>query len=253
MSTSKYISVVAASCVFAAAGWAQPAPVAHWTMDNTFVDATGNGVNLIENGTVPFVTGQVGQAADFNDNGDNFLNNANPALDPGTGDFAVSFWFNVDDETKNQSLLGKGVEAFGFPDEGYRVRLDGSKLQFRLLDNGDNNAEVAAPAANAWHHVVAQRDGDEIELFLNGLEVANDVGNASIDLTTSRAFTIGRRTAQSGSGAMAGAIDEVWYFDEALSDSVVTSLFTQNVVPEPATAGALLLGGLAMLRRRSAR
>ncbi len=245
------VSSVAAAAV-AAATSAQPNAVAHWTLDDTLADATGNGLTLVESGTVPFAAGQFGNAASFDGNGDNFLDNGDGALDFGTGDFATSFWFNTPAPGNNQSLLGKGIEAFSFPDEGWRVRLDGGNLQFRLLDSGDNNAQIAAPAADTWHHVVAQRDGDEIELFLNGTEVANDFGNDAINVTSGLAFTVGRRTAQAGAGAFTGLIDEVWLFDGALSDAEVTNLFRlNNPVPEPASAALLLTAGLALRRRRA--
>ncbi|MEM8784080.1 MAG: LamG domain-containing protein [Planctomycetota bacterium] len=243
-------AVSALAAGLAASAAAQPNALAHWTFDDTFDDASGNGRALVENGSVPFGVGQFGNAATFSGNGDNFLNNDLSVFDPGTGDFAVSFWY-LTPNTGNQTLLGRGIEAFTFADQGYRVRLDGGNLQFRLLDNGNNNAQVAAPAIDTWHHVVVQRDGDEIELFLNGLEVANDLGNQNIDLTSGLPFTVGRRTAEAGSGAFTGSLDEIWVFDGPLSDAEVGNLLTLNSpVPEPAAASVLLLGAAAALRRR---
>lgn len=200
-----------------------------------------------------FLDQGIGEAAIFVNDANNFLASGDSVFNFGLSDFAISLWFNSPNTGANDALAGKGDD--GLPNTGYRIRLDGGNLQARLLDNGNNNAGTAAPANDTWHHVVAQRDGDNLELWLNGQLVDSDPGNAGLDLTSGTPtppFLLGQRTNQFGVNPFEGLLDEVWVFDSALSSAEIQGLFrVNNPIPEPTSfllAG--VVAGMTTLGRR---
>lgn len=239
--------------VIAPAGVSRAGLLAHWSFDSDFADQSGSGRNLVTAGVVNRTVGnggRFGEAAIFVNDSANFLASGDAAFNIGASDFAVSLWFNSPNTAANDALAGKGDD--GLPNTGYRIRLDGGNLQVRLLDSGANTAGTAAPASNVWNHVVAQRSGDNLELWVNGALAASDSGNAGLDLTSGTPtppFLLGQRTNQFGANPYEGLLDEVWVFDSALSVNEIGNLFRANslAVPEPATLSLLATAALLTL------
>ncbi|MEM0927293.1 MAG: LamG domain-containing protein, partial [Planctomycetota bacterium] len=195
--------------------------------DGTVFD---NDISINGNVTQTGPTGGVfGAAADFGGAASDSLSTTASAFSPGDGDFAVSFWINSPDPANNNdALIGKGDSG---ANDGYRVRLDSGNIEVRLLDNGDNNAGIATTgliADNQFSHVVAQRLGDDLQLWIDNNLVATDTGNSSLNLDSGAPFLIGQRTNQFGTNPFEGLIDEVWVFDGSLTPANINGLFTSN-------------------------
>ena len=109
-----------------------------------------------------------------------------------------------------------------------------------------------------------QRNGDLLQIYVNGALFASDTGNDNVDISASGyAFAIGARnifdngTTAGQENFFNGWIDEVWVYDSALSQSEITDGFLRNFaqVPEPGVFSAALIGALILrfMRRRRSR
>ena len=98
--------------------------------------------------------------------------------------------------------------------------------------------------------------------YLNGQELTNrhyNFADASSpefleDISAPEKVWIGRGfvSSQTWDHYFSGMIDEVLVYDRPLSAAEIGNYY-QSIAPEPATMGMLVLGGLALMRRRSKR
>ena len=247
------------------------AVLAHWSFDDNLNDESGAGRHLTASGGAAITTGasRYGDGSLRTDGINDFVYRNDTAFDFGVNDFAISFWYLRGNNDNLDSLLGQG-SSFG--NDGYHARIDGAsdataQLQIILDDTSGNRAGILAPALDnsAFQHVVMQRTGDVLQIYVNGSLVASDTGNDNVNVSSSTdyAFAIGARNILNGGTTewqenfFNGWIDEVWVYDRALTAGEISSGYSNNfaAIPEPGTMTSVLVG-LALLRfvrsRRSA-
>lgn len=238
--------------------------IAHYSFDtNVTTDDSGNGYNLTTgNGGPSQVTGQFGNAADFNGSSFLYLNGAsqNSAFNIGTGNFSLSFWYQSDGSAFSP-FVGKNSSG---GNTGYATWLGGSDVAGDLGDTAGGFVTATRPGddASVFHHLVFQSNAGQLELYLDGALQATAAGSGSDAL--SNAFAIGTRSiSHSGTQNFGGAsqkldgrIDEVRVFDSALTATEISNLNVYNSlaapVPEPGILAIFGLGlvGLGFARRR---
>lgn len=200
-----------------------------WKLESDGSDSSPNGYDLSATGTISHVAGTYGSAADFESiNGEYYsIDNAScPNLEVG-GDQTWLGWFNPDGAPgSSYGLMGKrdGVPIKQILQQFtnvVRVRWDG------LSDNIMDTSATLVPGS--WNFVCARFDQ-------SAGTVTIWIGTATIEFASSGTmsdtdgvFSIG--TTFGGNNAFNGLADEVRFYDRALTDSEVTSLYETNALP----------------------
>lgn len=109
------------------------------TLDNadvtptTVLDSEGAPQHGAIVGTVGSAAGQIGEARSFNKNDSNYVNFGD-VLDPGTGSYTASVWFNPSSVSGNQFIAAKGNSSSA--DVGWSIWMSGDDLHVRGQQNG---------------------------------------------------------------------------------------------------------------------
>jgi hypothetical protein len=152
---------------------------------NRFRDASTNGYTITASGspsvtpfspfapTSSYSAAAVGGSGYFDGSGDYLSIADNAAFDFGSGAFTVEAWFyrtgggnRTGQTVYSQSASGASSNSalfFGAGNDGVSLYLSTSGSAWT------NNIETGvAPTLNAWSHVVWQRNGNTLEIYLNG-------------------------------------------------------------------------------------
>lgn len=200
-----------AACVPAPAGLA-----GWWKGDGSTVDTWNGHEAELQHGAT-FGPGKVGQAF-YLDGSDDFVSVPDdPALDVGTGDWAVSLWVSFRGTNGEQVLIEKLVSYN--PGEGWTLTKRHFGFQTLLLSGVGGTAEGAVTLPlNTWVHVMAGRRAGQIGVAVNGVWKA--VGTSTGDMSSSASLKFGHRGGPSDTPGsddprgfhLNGSIDEVMYF-----------------------------------------
>ncbi|MEN6577673.1 MAG: LamG-like jellyroll fold domain-containing protein [Phycisphaerales bacterium] len=146
--------------------------VAHYTLDGNVADISGNGHDGAANGDPVYVTGIRSQAMEF-DGYDDYVRIAhNDSLNPGTGNFSISFWASVDPTpgTSGATNWDLAVAKRDVGSRGYYVGADrnqGSSTQtgfkFMLGNTSGSRVDTAYVLVplGEWTFVTAVLDRDQ--------------------------------------------------------------------------------------------
>jgi hypothetical protein len=257
------IGAAAMVSLMALCGAASAGVVAHYSFDtDATTDSGGNGLTLNASGSVSLAAGQFGSAVNL-DAGE-YLWNASSLFNVSTSDFAISFWYNTDSNAFSPMVTKTHTNS----DLGYAIGHNSTNVTGDVRDTILGQAATAVRPGDdstSFQHLVFQRSGSTLELYVNGLLADSAAAVSTVD--TSNAFVVGARNISSGGAPGSGGgtfyydglIDELWVFDNALTATEIANLRDGNSlvadVPEPAGlallgTGVLLLG--ARLRRRRA-
>ena len=238
--------------------------IAQYTFDGALTaDSSGNSRTLTNGAGGPSSTaGKFGNAANFA--GGSFLFSADSAFNIGTGNFAISLWYQAV-QSSFSPLVGKNSSS---SDVGYALSHDASAGVGDLGDTIGGFVTGTRPVddTSEFHHVVYQKNGSTIELYLDGV-LASTFGSA-VGSDSTNAFAIGSRNITAGGGEGSGGgtsqkfnglIDEVYVFDNVLTATEISNLEQFNSlesvsISEPGALALFGLGlfGLGYARRRRA-
>ena len=161
----------------------------------------------------------------FNFDGSNdYLETAdNESFDFGTGDFSISFWFNVNDIDWNWAVSRANSANSA---DLYRAGTNNSgKIIFRDIAGGTDIVGSTTVSINTWYHFQAVRNSGTLKLYLNGSEDAS--GSSGGNFNSDKGFRVGRW--QSSGDYFDGLIDEVAVWNTALSADDVAKIASKPV------------------------
>lgn len=208
--------------------------------DGDGADITGNGFNGVLHPDTVFVAGRAGQGFGLNGTTARVEIAGAPAFSPGSGSFAMDAWIKT---AKNDADLQEVVCRYG---PGGTTNITSSDVCMFVQD-GRFSGEIRASSVGAapqtltstvivadgtFHHVVMQRDtaAGTMSIFVDGIEQSaalNAQSGGTITFTDDKPVVIGASVtfnSEAREQFFTGVIDEVDYFNRALTPVEVTSI-----------------------------
>ncbi|MGN6370266.1 MAG: LamG-like jellyroll fold domain-containing protein, partial [Phycisphaerae bacterium] len=211
---------------------AVPTPVAHWTFDEgsgaSALDSSGNNHTASLGTNAAWTAGNVGtNALSLNGTASSLATVSGPVVDTANS-FTVSAWVNLNNLSGFQTVLsiaGQHVAGFFFG-----LRQDTGTFSFaRIPSDTTTNATVVpasfTPSTNTWYHIVGVDDASAgiLTLYVDGQAQGSAVftsgWTASGDTLIGHGFYNGNPV-----DYVNGSIDDVEFFDSALSAAQVAAL-----------------------------
>jgi hypothetical protein len=212
-----------------------------WPGDGNAADIAG-GLDAVLHEDAAFGDGLVDQAFTLDGEGDFVSAPHDPALNLGTGDFAIDLWVTFKNTSGEQVLVEKWIQRFTGASAGWTLtKLEGNVLRLALADGSGSeinvDSDVLAIPSRAWIHFAATRKAGHVTLYMNGAPVA--AGEAPIGLDSDSSLKFGHRGNPSDTP---GSEDERGFYLNGRIDEV--ELFAGRALP-PRLIGAIFLAGSA--------
>lgn len=144
-----------------------------------------------------------------------------------TNAITLAAWIKPTDWNSNRRIIQKGSS-----DNQYRLLAEGGVLKFALQNVGQVTA--ALPTTGVWHHVAGTYDGQNIRLWVDGVNVATTTNTAVATIgTTTNALLVGAKTSTSpvAGDSFSGLIDDVRIYARALDESQIKALVSLPGAP----------------------
>lgn len=206
--------------------------IGHWPLDGNFKDVSKNGYDgTVSEQPLEFTEGKHGQAADFR--GASIINCGDVPL--GTkGQLTVAVW--VKPNRVEQAFAGfVQKQNTDYSERAFWMGqhpIDGhfAWAQFTPTDAKGTQLKTSKPVLknNEWTHVAITMDGTYQRIYVNGkLDVTSPERSSAI-MDGGDNLRFGRVENTPG-GRYSGLMDDVWIFDEALSETEIIEIMDGNL------------------------
>jgi len=205
--------------------------VGYWKFDEgvgtTAIDYSGNNFTAILAGTQPtWSAGKYGVGLTFTD--ESYVNiSASTTFDFSSSNFALSTWIKMTSSSSLKTLFYKGNPYCDSCQGGYVLNVSSGTPRMTLDFSSATGNMYTATSSTAinddrWHHLLGQRNGNKIEIYIDGnLSVATTFpsGSTFTDITGST-ISLSRNAY-----SFNGSVDEARIFNRALSPTEVKQLY----------------------------
>lgn len=217
-------------------------PVAEYDFDNDADDVSGNLLHGVNNGATLTVDrlGNPNQAYSFDGVNDFIeLNNSNPVI-TNSNSFTITTWAKMNGvgggaDIQNTVFVQR-TDATGAGNAGWALHLENSTGNISFGGRGDGGGaaqSVSFPAESygSYHHYVGVLEGNEMRLYVDGIEVASApfVNDGSLDANIDYVFIGKNRYLGFDAGQFNGVIDYVNIYNCALTDSEILDMATLKI------------------------
>jgi hypothetical protein len=209
--------------------------VSHWKLDEgsgtTAYDSSGGNDGTLVNGPV-WTTGQIGGALNF-DGMNDYINLGNSSSLKLPLPVTISAWIRLNTTGLVQKIMcidsQSTVTYYGI----WFFVQSNNKLMINYGDGrgGDGPAYrrskvgTTALASGSWYHVVAVLQGPtDMTLYINGVDDGGTYSGSGTSLAYSAATSL-IGCGNSSDGYLNGIIDDVRFYDRALSDEEIEQLY----------------------------
>jgi carboxypeptidase D len=202
--------------------------LAYWNFDegagSTAGDVSGNGHDGTLVGTPQWITGKIDQALDFDGSNDYVVVGQDASLQ--TSSVLVAAWASIDRFTNWDGIVGY-CQDNQLDESGWYLCTYGGHVEWCVSVNGSLRCLSCYPPASTWTHFVGTYDGQDVRLYVNGLEVGSGIAaSGAIDWTfTPLDLNIGRYHDDNENIPFDGRIDDVRIYNYALSAPEVENLY----------------------------
>ena len=157
------------------------------------------------------------------DGSSNYIETSDSAdFDFGTGDFSISFWFNVDDIDWNWAV--SRVNSSNNNDVFRAGTNNSGKIIFRDIVGGVDVAGSTTISINTWYHFFAVRNSGTLKVYLNGSEDGSASSSGNLD--SDKGFIIGRW--QGNGDYWNGQLTNVAVWSRALTPEEIQSIMNKS-------------------------
>ena len=209
---------------------------AYWTLDNTLVDATGNG-NTLTNTNSAFVTGKINDSIDLNGVSSKISRSSNPLAGVGTGDFTISMWVNSDTHTSTGTVLQFGEDESGDEDT-IKIHVVSSGM-YRLFVNEDAGGSVIIPTSpisdGTYYFLVIERLSGNLSFYMDDIFQGSVISNHNLNsVGFSNYIGFGSNHFAPAVGSPDGTFfngkeDEISVWDRGLSSLERTTIYNSDI------------------------
>jgi DNA-binding SARP family transcriptional activator len=207
---------------------APPPMTAWWTGNDTTSDAIGQSHAQLMGGAT-FAAGVVNRSFALDGIRAYVAVPDDPVLDAGSGDFAVGLWVNFHSTAGVQILAEKWVQRDEETSSGWALsKMDDNSFGFFLEGGGERSPGVATSMIDiepyTWMHVAARRQGDVIDIFVNGtLQAIYSGPDLGVDVDSDSSLKFGHR---GGNQDTPGATKDQGFYLDGLIDEVHLTIGT---------------------------
>lgn len=196
---------------------------AYWTLDNTLVDATGNGYTLTNNGA-NFITGKINEGLNLNFAEADYLETGVSNI--GSSSYTLNIWAIADDTT-HQKIMSKDL-ASGSNRE-FQMNFDSNSFQFIMwVETGTVYSYDYLMTHSTFQmiSIVVNDSANNFKMYVNGALVHTEPisTTSSPRFNTAAPLYIGNAV----STYFDGKIDEPSIWGRALSDSEILELYNSG-------------------------
>lgn len=213
-----------------------------YTMDNisgtTLVDESPAGKNAVINGTVPAVSGLIGDALDFSASDGTYVNLDNKTtydIIHSLNDFSVSLWFRLDVFVSTADTLWGSTPAATAEIGACLFVLNDGSLRYTIMKGTsgfpgqDRTSATGLVSLNTWHHCVLNGHGVVTgnELFLDSvsLGILPLLNTPLTSNPATRDMHMARANHTSVFLPMDGKLDQFRFFNRPLTQTEVNALY----------------------------
>jgi hypothetical protein len=143
----------------------------------------------------------------------------------GLGNFSVAAWIKTS-KTGAQSIVSGANNS---QNNEFLLFLPNATTIRPYFKSGSNSYSTASLADSSWHHLVWSRDDDRETVYLDGDPLGTNSISSSAVSIGSNGLWLGSEQDSVGGGwdsdqEFVGTMDEVFFYDRALSESEIDSL-----------------------------
>lgn len=227
--------IINALILFSCSGsFALAGVIGHWTFDDQFEDSSGNGYHgTVEGAPLQFIEGKQGRAVEFE--GASSVGCGNVPLGT-TGQITVAFWAKP---TKPERSWGGIVQKQNrdYSERSFWIGAHRHGIMWAYFSpsiaKGRPVIAKKTVTSGEWLHVAMTFDGVYQRTYINGkLFVTGDKKEAPF-VDGGDIFRFGRVENTKG-GHYWGGLDDVWVFDEALSEERIAKIMAGDESTAPA-------------------
>lgn len=153
------------------------------------------------------------------DNGDNWFNTFD-------NDFAISFWINPYSTATTQSIISKKWSSITLQAYPFDIFYTSASINFRRSDS--NFTSVVSSGSintNTQQHIICQKTGSVLQIYKNGTLLNSGTDTTTAKVSNQSSIYLGA-TNTVGLNPFNGSLDEVRFYDRALTQNEITSLAT---------------------------
>jgi hypothetical protein len=200
--------------------------LAHWRFEGSGTDSSGADRDLDVRGA-GYGTGLMGQGLALSGSTASYAIRPvdDGAFDFGSGDFAIQVWVDWASSSGEQVLVEKFQGASG---PGWTLtKLANNAIGLHFGSGGSNLSSAAQTlATGVWHQVLVNRQGQWLDLYLDGARIAHADRTGLVLTDVSRPLLLGRRNDGDGRGFASNAsFDEVAVWSRARDPAEIARLW----------------------------